>query len=57
MMNYLPIIINGLLTSWTCFYALSKLLKEKINYRSYQWWLVFVVNALWLIVSYLVTKI
>ena len=56
MMNYLPIIINGLLTSWTCFYALSKLLKEKINYRSYQWWLVFVVNALWLIVSYLVTK-
>lgn len=55
MMNYLPIIINGLLTSWTCFYALSRLLKEKLDYKYYKTWVVLIINSLTLIILYLIT--
>ena len=49
-------IISGLLISWVCFYALSKLLKERIDYKSSKTWIGLLINALSLIILYLLTN-
>ncbi|NLL45140.1 MAG: GHKL domain-containing protein [Mollicutes bacterium] len=52
----IQMIISGLLISWVCFYALSKLLKERIDYKSSKTWIGLLINALSLIILYLLTN-